>query len=190
MLQAVLLPSLAEPQRLEEGSFPGVGIEPLPIQEYRRANYVLSSNRLAAIINTQMADQSASERARMRRVLVYWGDPERAETTEVGGELALAGVSRSIFTAFNLPWIGAQDAGDARPAVADDVVHLPQRVVDEPDAVVATQPIPPETSKTAETQQLSGTPSRKSEGAAASRRKRDLQEQIWNASAKSYGPGA
>jgi len=171
MLQAVLLPSLAEPQRLEEGSFPGVGIEPLPIQEYRRADYVLSSNRLAAIINTQMADQSASERARMRRVLVYWGDPERAETTEVGGELALAGVSRSLFTAFNLPWIGAQDAEDARPAVADDVVHLPQRVVDEPDAVVAAQPIPAETSKTPETQQLSGTPSRKSEGAAAPKKK-------------------
>lgn len=119
MLQSVLLPSLAEPHRLDEGSYPGVGIERHSMEDYRRADRVLSSNRLAAIIATQMAGQSESERGRMRRTLAYWGDPDRADTSELGGELALAGVTQSLLAAFNLPWIGADRAEIERPAVPD-----------------------------------------------------------------------
>lgn len=136
MLQAVLLPTLAEPDLLDQGLYPGVGIEPQPFQDHRRADQVLSANQLSAIIETQMAAASPAERGRMRRALAYWGDPESADTTEVDGELALAGASRSLLSAFNLPWIG-RDQGVAIQAPV---------VEPEPDAVGTepTAPTPPE----------------------------------------------
>ncbi|MDC9823290.1 hypothetical protein PRN20_06065 [Devosia sp. ZB163] len=122
MLQAVLLPSLSEPHRLDEGSYPGVGIEPLPIEEHRRADRVLSSNRLGAIIKTQLAASSEQERSRMRRTFAYWGDPDRADTIEEKGELALAGVSESLLRAFNLPWIGS-DRADGEQVAAPETMR-------------------------------------------------------------------
>jgi hypothetical protein len=50
----------------------------------------------------------------MRRALAYWGDPETADTTEIDGDLALAGASRRVLTAFNLPWIGRSEASEVR----------------------------------------------------------------------------
>ncbi|WOJ88377.1 hypothetical protein RZS28_11055 [Methylocapsa polymorpha] len=164
MLQAVLLPSLAEPQRLDEGSYPGVAIEPLPIQDHRRADYVLSSNHLARIIETQMVNNSEGERGRMRRIFAYWGDPERAETTEVGGDLALAGVSRSLLTAFNLPWIGSPHARAVRPA-ANDLVEAPA-AAEERAAVAEAEPVAPETRKFPEALRPGGSPARKPEAVA------------------------
>ncbi|MDC9824820.1 hypothetical protein PRN20_13880 [Devosia sp. ZB163] len=124
MLQAVLLPSLSEPHRLDDGSYPGVGIEPLPIEEHRRADRVLSGNRLGAIINTQLAASSEQERSRMRRTFAYWGDPDRADTLDNKGELALAGVSESLLRAFNLPWIG-RDRADGEHIAAPENTEVP-----------------------------------------------------------------
>lgn len=138
MLQAVLLPSLAEPELLDRGLYPGVGIEPQPFQDHRRADQVLSANQLSAIIETQMATATAVERGRMRRALAYWGDPESADTTEVDGELALAGASRRLLEAFNLPWIG-RDHGAAVQAPAVEVEPAPA----DPGPVVVP-PAPPE----------------------------------------------
>jgi len=125
MLQAVLLPSLSEPHRLDDGSYPGVGIEPLPIEEHRRADRVLSGNRLGAIIKTQLASSSEQERSRMRRTFAYWGDPDRADTLDDKGELALAGVSESLLRAFNLPWIGSDRADGERIAAPESTEVRP-----------------------------------------------------------------
>lgn len=135
MLQAVLLPSLAEPDLVDQGLYPGVGIEPQPFQDHRRADQVLSANQLSAIIETQMVQSTPAERARMRRTLAYWGDPETADTTEIDGELALAGASRRVLTAFNLPWIGRNEASE---------VHQPAQdagaLIVEPEAAPASEP--------------------------------------------------
>ena len=64
------------------------------------------------------------EQARMRRVLSYWGDPERADTTMVNGELTFAGIRRAVFEAFGLPWIGASEASKDAAARALPVVTL------------------------------------------------------------------
>jgi len=135
MLQAVLLPSLAEPDLVDQGLYPGAGIEPQPFQDHRRADQVLSANQLSAIIETQMVQSTPAERARMRRTLAYWGDPETADTTEIDGELALAGASRRVLTAFNLPWIGRNEASE---------VHQPAQdagaLMVEPEAAPAPEP--------------------------------------------------
>ena len=136
MLQAVLLPSLAEPDLLDQGLYPGVGIEPQPFQDHRRADQVLSANQLSAIIETQMVDSAPIERARMRRLLAYWGDPETADTTEIDGDLALAGASRRLFTAFNLPWIGRNEAIEPQRPAAEV-----SALVDQSDPIAAAEPV-------------------------------------------------
>src|SRR3546814_19878491 len=60
---------------------------------------------------------------RMRRVLAYWGDRERADTAVLdSGDLEFAGVSKGVFSAFHLPWIGG-DSADV-PAAAPQAIHL------------------------------------------------------------------
>src|SRR3546814_437758 len=60
---------------------------------------------------------------RMRRVLAYWGDRERADTAVLdSGDLAFAGVSKGVFSAFHLPWIGG-DSADV-PAAAPQAIPL------------------------------------------------------------------
>ncbi len=143
MLQAVLLPSLAEPDLLDQGLYPGVGIEPQPFQDHRRADQVLSANQLSAIIETQMVQHSAADRARMRRALAYWGDPETAETTEIDGGLALAGASQRLLTAFDLPWIGRDEATEIhQPAQAAETAP-PESEEAPPPAPTAASPDAP-----------------------------------------------
>lgn len=143
MLQAVLLPSLAEPDLLDQGLYPGVGIEPQPFQDHRRADQVLSANQLSAIIETQMVQSTALERARMRRTLAYWGDPETADTTEIDGDLALAGASRRLFAAFDLPWIGRNEAVEVHQPAQDSAALVDEPTVEgSPESEPATAVAP------------------------------------------------
>lgn len=112
MLQAVLRPNLIQPEALAEARFPVAFIENEAIREERRSDQVLS-NRLERIVANRIADPD--EVARMERMLAFWANPSRAETTEVDGELAFAGARRSLFDAFGLEWLGA----DAPSAEAD-----------------------------------------------------------------------
>ncbi|MER8772646.1 hypothetical protein NKH63_28635 [Mesorhizobium sp. M0960] len=107
LLQAVLNPNLAQPETLEAGTYPGPLIEATAIREDRRSDRVLA-HQLAQIVANRVSGQD--EQARMRRTIAFWGDPERSVTTEIEGELAFAGVRRSLFEAFALPWIGADTA--------------------------------------------------------------------------------
>jgi hypothetical protein len=105
VLQAVLNPNLVQPALLDEGAYPGALIETTAFREDRRSDRV--GYRLAKMIENSV---DPSDQARMRRVIAYWADPERADTTDEGGQLALAGAPRSLFEAFNLPWIGGETA--------------------------------------------------------------------------------
>lgn len=103
ILQAILNPNLIQPDALASGNYPSAAIEPEAFRQDRRSGFVLS-NRLEKIVLN--AVEESNEAARMRRLLAYWGDPDRADVTLLDGELALAGVRRSLFEAFGLSWIG------------------------------------------------------------------------------------
>jgi hypothetical protein len=119
ILQAVLGPNLSQPQAIEKGAFPTLLLE----------NQALStdSRRLSRRLSQQIdaAVEGENERSRMRRMLAYWGDKERADTTLLElGELAFSGVPRRIFDTFQLPWIG--DNVGTSPNVAPIVVPDPE----------------------------------------------------------------
>lgn len=116
MLQAVLNPNLIQPDLLEQGRYPGALIETKAIREDRRSDHVLS-NRLERVVSIRVAD--LDEQARIRRMLAFWADPARADTTIQGEELAFAGARRSLYEAFGLPWLGAEEASAAEPVDAE-----------------------------------------------------------------------
>jgi hypothetical protein len=123
LLQAVLNPNLTQPETIAEARFPGALIESKAIREDRRSDHVLS-NRLERIISARIADPG--EQARMRRLLAYWADPARAETTLEDEELAFAGARRSLFDAFGLEWLGADEptAESAQAAPFEPAVEI------------------------------------------------------------------
>lgn len=121
ILQAILNPNLARPNSLAEGTYPGASIEPEALRADRRSQMALSPRLEQIVINKIDAPE---EQARMRRMLTYWADPERATTTIDGSELVFAGARRSVYEAFGLPWIGSNDAV-AKPAVLPVVTPAP-----------------------------------------------------------------
>lgn len=117
ILQAILGPNLAPPDSLEAGSYPGSFIESEAFRADRRSNLALVP-QLEQIVDNKI--ETPAERARMRRMLAYWADPNRANTEQLGDELIFAGARRVLYEAFDLPWIGgsvtnAPSQGTAAP---------------------------------------------------------------------------
>jgi hypothetical protein len=112
LLQAVLTPNLVQPETIAEARFPSALIETKAIREDRRSDHVLAV-RLERMVAVRIEDED--EQARMRRMLSYWADPTRADTTEEDGELAFAGAKRSLYDAFGLPWLGGDEASAEAP---------------------------------------------------------------------------
>ncbi len=104
ILQAILSPTLSRPNAIAEGVYPGPWLDNRALApESRRL-----SRRLDDIVSFTV---EALDQDRARRLLAYWGDKERADTTlRADGEYAFAAVPRGVFDAFNLGWIG-----DAEP---------------------------------------------------------------------------
>ncbi len=103
ILQAILNPNLLQPDSLAKGTYPGSFIETGAFRSDRRSDSAVGP-RLEKIVDNKI--EAPAERARMRRMLAYWANPERADTEMLGGELAFAGTRRSVYEAFGLPWIG------------------------------------------------------------------------------------
>lgn len=127
VLQAVLSVNLTQPESIEQRRFPTPIIEGTATREDRRSERVLA-NRLERFVTNRIPDEA--EQSRMRRMLAFWADPARADTTEEDGELAFAGAKRSLFEAFGLEWIGSNTAS-TEPATApvkpdDPSFELPQ----------------------------------------------------------------
>lgn len=129
LLQAVLTQNLVQADALEQSRFPVALIEATrAIREDRRSDQVLS-NRLERIVANRIAEPD--EEQRMRRMLSYWADPARAETTLVDGELAFAGAKRSVYEAFGLEWLGGESPG------ASQAIEQPKSPeADEPPALI------------------------------------------------------
>lgn len=107
ILQAILSPTLSRPEAIESGAYPTNLLETGALAR----ESLLLSRRLQQLIDLRVDEH---ERPRMRRLLAYWGDRERADTTALGnGDLAFAGAPRGVFEAFGLPWIGDAEASSA-----------------------------------------------------------------------------
>ena len=146
ILQAILNPNLIQPDTLAAGTYPGPFIEPDAFRSDRRSSLALS-NRLEKIVINQITEPQVQ--ARMGRVLTYWADPDRADTTMQDGELAFAGARRSLFEAFGLRWLGMSDVSadaPAKPTTATVMVPVhtdPEK--DEPSGIANGPPRTPTT---------------------------------------------
>lgn len=110
VLQAVLNPVLGQGRELASGNFPTARIETRGLTRESRG----LAPRLERIVEARFDDEG--ERARAKRVLAYWGDRQRADTTMLpDGTLAFAQVPRGVFEAFRLRWIGDEEASEQRP---------------------------------------------------------------------------
>lgn len=123
ILQAILNPNLLQPDSLAAGNYPGSFIESDAFRADRRSELALVP-RLEQIVENKI--ESPAERARMRRFLTYWANPNRADTELVNGNLTFAGAGRAIYEAFGLPWIGGDAAaGNAQATSAPVIIAQP-----------------------------------------------------------------
>ena len=103
ILQAILHPALAQPHLIEDSQFPSYHFD----SKYLLPESRMLAPRLKAVLelHTQVEEQP-----RLSRLLAYWGDKERADTTRTAdGELSFAHVRRGIFDAFRIPWLGEEE---------------------------------------------------------------------------------
>lgn len=137
ILQAILNPNLLQPDSLGAGTYPGSFIEPEAFRPDRRSQLALVP-RLEQIVENRIA--APAERARMRRMLAYWANPDRADTTASGDELAFAGTRRSVYEAFGLDWLGGSEANTALAPISPLVV-VPLPIFDaDPEPSATSQP--------------------------------------------------
>lgn len=135
ILQAILSPNLSQPDALAAQQFPTALLETraLPIESGKL------SSRLGNLVEV---GASATERPRLQRLLAYWGDRERADTTRLdNGDLAFADVPQGVFEAFGLPWLGDDQA------TAEEGARLPAEpqgplLPDEPPVSTDTMVLP------------------------------------------------
>jgi hypothetical protein len=132
ILQAILNPNLSRPQALEDGEFPTALLETIALEPDSRR----LSPRLTQIVDVSVA---ANEEPRMRRMLAYWGDRERADTTINNGIVSFAGVPRGVFDAFDLTWPGGQPSETTPPLVRSPEPIAPVQTAPS----VGATPLPP-----------------------------------------------
>ncbi|OCJ08648.1 hypothetical protein A6U86_27425 [Rhizobium sp. AC27/96] len=128
MLQAVLSPNLLQAKAINEGQFPtGLTENAALVAESRNLG-----RRVSAVLTNQLSEHP-TELARTRRIIAYWGDKERADTVaDEAGDLHFAGVSKSVFEAFSLPWIGLKEGSDiAQPPATVQAVAPAAAIVHE-----------------------------------------------------------
>jgi len=120
VLQAVLSPNLLQVRALNDGQFPTALTENAALVAESR-----NLGRRAISVLTNRLSENPTEYARIRRIISYWGDKERADTVKhASGELHFAGVRKSLFDALRMPWVGdeegpvsVQPISPARPVI-------------------------------------------------------------------------
>lgn len=111
VIQAVLSPTLSHPETLEQGQYPGPHIERSTFTEQSKH----LSGALTRLIETQV--ESLSDAARLRRIFTFWGAGGRPDLA-VGndGRTSFHAVDKTVFEAFQAPWIG-DELEPVRPPV-------------------------------------------------------------------------
>lgn len=139
ILQAVLSPNLLQVRAINEGQFPNALTENAALVAESR-----NLGRRATVVLTNQLSERPADFARTRRIISYWGDKERADTVmDAAGELHFAGVPRSLFEAFALPWVGSQEGTQpAQPLVPVKPVVTPLAAMQENTSEPAPGKVP------------------------------------------------
>ncbi|MGE0490473.1 MAG: hypothetical protein AB7S38_14800 [Vulcanimicrobiota bacterium] len=136
MLQGVLTPTLMHPHVIEEQEFPSPHADVPWIPEERRRLRGDHKQFLAVQV------QDLDTRQRLERLIELWGTRDHVETTkDEAGELLFAGLSRGVYEAFSLPWLG-----DAQRALETPAPPPPPVAVEQP-RVHRVQPSAPSPKK-------------------------------------------
>lgn len=117
LLQNVLGPTLRNPAMLKDRAYPGADLETEKQDERARR----LSGPMRALVESKTEDPTLRER--LRRTIVYWGDPARPQTTRgPDGVERFADIPAPIFDAFGLPWPG----GAVTPVAPPPPVSSPE----------------------------------------------------------------
>jgi hypothetical protein len=102
MIQGVLSPVLQHPSRFDAGEFPPVEIE---LSEWMPERALQPSSYMAQVIDS--AEPDPERRSQLVRLMMLWGEgTDSVSVSTSGGIDAVCGVTRGIFEAFRLPWLG------------------------------------------------------------------------------------
>jgi hypothetical protein len=127
LIQAILSPTLRQPDLLGEGAYPGANVEVAAFDQ--RTRYAPAA--LDRLLHARSDDEA--ERERLRRTITFWGAAGDLQTTiETDGQIAFHGVPRTVYEAFHLPWLGGEP-GEAIVAPAPPAPAAPAPVENEPD---------------------------------------------------------
>ncbi|NVJ15316.1 hypothetical protein [Myxococcus sp. AM010] len=143
MIQSVLGPVLLAPQSLARGEFPPPQVESENLPKHERN----LDGRLEQIVKAQVPDRDTAER--LRRLIAWWGDRNNASTQRrENGATTFAGIPHDIYETFELPWLGALDAGVEPEAVRPDAGNTSPEGPPVAEPASARGPPPPERTDT------------------------------------------
>lgn len=132
LIQAILSPTLRQPQIFDDAAYPGPNIEVAAFDPRTR----FAPADLDRILHARVDDEPI--RDRLRRTFTFWGAGGDLQTTlEREGQLAFHAVPRSVFEAFQLPWLGGEQG---------EAIVVPAEVVpveEVPAAQAAPAALPP-----------------------------------------------
>jgi hypothetical protein len=98
VLLGLMRPSLMLKKQIEQNRFPGP-----EVQSDRMRPGVLD---LFPDVDSQIRHVAPGEYPRMRALIGLWGDGGATQTQTIGAESFFAGVGKSVYTWFGLPWLG------------------------------------------------------------------------------------
>jgi hypothetical protein len=104
LIQAILRPTLRQPDLIDAGTYPGPNIEVAAFDPATRSAPAMISRLL------EVRSDDPLERDRLRRTITFWGaggDPRTEQDAK--GAIAFHGVPKGVFAAFRLPWLGEGD---------------------------------------------------------------------------------
>lgn len=136
VIHNILNPTLRAPTALEQGTYPGPEIETLYLPTEQR-------DLLGALENHVDSRTPSRDRQRMRRLLAWWGQRNSTATDQdESGSLRFAGVSKPVFGAFGLPWIGGAQAPAHKTEVPQPQTQTHSKVAGPSTESIAPDPIP------------------------------------------------
>lgn len=145
LIQAILRPTLRQPDLIDAGAYPGPNIEVAALDSSTRSAPAIIGRLL------EVRSEDPIERERLRRTLTFWGAGGELRTEhDAENRQSFHGVPMGVFAAFRLPWLGESDGSSAvgpvpvplAPEAGPEhgVVGGPEVV---PPVIVETEPVIP-----------------------------------------------
>lgn len=137
LIQAVLGPTLLNPQALDVAAYPGAHLDTTALDPRPFPNVLLQRLKI------EIADETELER--YRRLYTYWGNLRSELTVDGAGVRSFAGVSEEIGAAFGLRWLSddlkpTAPMADPRPTVVAEPISVSPTIIKQ-ETVVVSPPI-------------------------------------------------